>query len=89
MESLTVYVYHLSKMIKERSMIEFSDFDLFLAQSNIKISGDGKIVNGRTSLNINVEIVQGTGPTQGPMTAPTTGAGTPPAGGNLVQLNIS
>ena len=55
-------------------------FDLSLAQSNIKISGTGKSVNGKTSLNINVEIVGGTGPTQGPMTAPTTGTGRPTAG---------
>ena len=55
-------------------------FDLSLAQSNIKISGTGKSVNGTTSLNINVEIVGGTGPTQGPMTAPTTGTGRPTAG---------
>ena len=82
MESLTVYVYQFSTLVEERSMIEFPWFDLFLAQSNIKISGNGKIVNGRTSLNINVEIAEGAGPTQGPMTAATTGAGTPPAGGN-------
>ena len=55
-------------------------FDLSLAQSNIKISGTGQSVNGRTSLNINVEIVGGTGPTQGPMTAPATGTGRPTAG---------
>ena len=55
-------------------------FDLSLAQSNIKISGTGKSVNGKTSLNINVEIVGGTGPTQGPMTAPATGTGRPTAG---------
>ena len=55
-------------------------FDLSLAQSNIKVSGTGKSVNGRTSLNINVEIVGGTGPTQGPMTAPATGTGRPTAG---------
>jgi len=54
-----------------------SAFDLFLEQSNIKISGTGKSVNGRTSLNINVEIVGGTGPTEGPMTAPTNGTGGP------------
>ena len=36
-----------------------------------------------------VYLFLGTGPTQGPMTSATTGAGTPPAGGNLVQLNIS
>ena len=35
-----------------------------------------------------VYLFLGTGPTQGPMTAATTGPGTPPAGGNLVQLNI-
>ena len=57
-----------------------STFDLFLAQSNIKISGTGKSVNGRTSLNINVEMVGETGPTQGPMTAPTTGTSRPKAG---------
>ena len=57
-----------------------SALDLSLAQSNIKISGTGKSVNGRTSLNINVEIVGGTGPTQGPMTAPATGTGRPTAG---------
>ena len=76
-------------MLDSRSMTEFLAFDLFPAQSNIKIMGTGKSANGRTSLNINVEIVQGTGPTQGPMTAPTTGAGTPPAGGNLVHFNIT
>ena len=57
-----------------------SALDLFLAQSNIKISGTGKSVKGRTSLDINVEVVGGTGPTQGPMTAPTTGTGGPTAG---------
>ena len=57
-----------------------SAFDLSLAQSNIKISGTGKSVNGKTSLNINVEIAGGTGPIQGPTTAPTTGTGRPTAG---------
>ena len=57
-----------------------SAFDLSLAESNIKISGTGKSVNGKTSLNINVEIVGGMGPTQGPMTAPTTGTSRPTAG---------
>ncbi|CAH3016017.1 unnamed protein product, partial [Porites evermanni] len=50
-------------------------------QSNIRISGGGKIANGKASLDIHVEIANpgaaGVIPTQGPLQLPT-GTGIPP-----------
>lgn len=62
-------------------IIIFLSFESLLGQSNIRISGGGKIVDGKASLDIHVEIANpgaaGVVPAQGPPQLPT-GTGAPP-----------
>ena len=62
-------------------IIIFLSFESLLGQSNIRISGSGKIAKGKASLDVHVEIANpgaaGVVPTQGPPRLPT-GTGTPP-----------
>ena len=62
-------------------IIIFLSFESLLGQSNIRISGGGKIVDGKASLDVHVEIANpgaaGVVPTQGPPQLPI-GTGAPP-----------